>query len=173
MSQCAELLHKWTLIIIDEASTTERKLFNIVNAVFKNMEWFRSSEHCSTFGDIAVAFAGDNLQEILILPSSWRVEYGHETGAMSMYVFYVGFLSSWTRNSNKGIENEKSTSSELLIVIQRAIYKACQWITAPPLFIYTPVDMIYRRSEQACGAFVYNEQKRRCQLSENDFGHHE
>lgn len=78
--QRAELLRQLVLIIINEASMMERKLFDLVDVYLEDVQCSGSCKHRPQFGVIAVLLDCDYLQLLPVFPSHTRVEEGNGNG---------------------------------------------------------------------------------------------
>lgn len=73
-SQRAGLLRKLGLIFIEETSMGERKLFDLVDFILKDLRCRGIMEHLLRFDKSTVALTGDHLQLLLVVLSLQRVE---------------------------------------------------------------------------------------------------
>lgn len=76
-SQRAELLPKTALIIIDETAMMDRKIFDLIDAILKDLRCDRSSNNRPRFGGVTVVLAGDYLQLLSVVSARQWEEDEH------------------------------------------------------------------------------------------------
>ena len=64
-TQRAEMLRKMMLLIVDEAFMMARVLFEVMDAILKNLR-----ESQTYFSDLIIVFAGDYMQLLPVVPST-------------------------------------------------------------------------------------------------------